>query len=434
VRVTVELPQVGESVVEGIVARWLKEPGELVQMYEPVAEIVTDKVTMELPSPVSGRILRFLVEEGAKVPVGTPLLEIEALSGSESELAGDQEGDRVGRLFEEERPVGPTGGGALPEEVGETAVKGAEDKGASGEGAAAPVEKPWYSPAVRRLAREHGIDLRTISGTGLGGRVTKEDVLAALAQRGVQAEEEHVKVTPIRRLIAENMQRSAREIPQAWAMVEVDVTGLVLYRERIKEEFQKREGVKLTYLPFVLQAVIEGLKRHPHLNARWAEEHIVLRRRIHLGIAVATEQGLLVPVIRDADQLSLTGLARAVHELTQRARQHRLTVEDVQGATFTVNNTGALGVVLSRPLVPPGQAGILTMEAITQRVVISTDRAPHALSTDVEESLSSLVAPTLSVRYCMNMCLSFDHRILDGAEAAAFLRTVKHQLETVAHE
>ncbi len=432
-RVTVELPQVGESVVEGIVARWLKKPGELVQMYEPVAEIVTDKVTMELPSPVSGRILRFLVEEGAKVPVGTPLLEIERLSESESELAGDQGGDRVGRLFEEERPVGPTGGGALLE-AEETAAKGAEDKGTSGEGAAAPVEEPWYSPAVRRLAREHGIDLRTISGTGLGGRVTKEDVLAAIAQRGVRAEEEHVRVTPIRRFIAENMQRSAREIPQAWAMVEVDVTRLVLYRERIKEEFQKREGVKLTYLPFVLQAVIEGLKRHPHLNARWAEEHIVLRRRIHLGIAVATEQGLLVPVIRDADRLSLAGLARAVHELTQRARRHQLTLEDVQGATFTVNNTGALGVVLSRPIVPPGQAGILTMEAITQRVIVSTDQAPHTLSKDAEESLSPLVAPTLSVRYCMNMCLSFDHRILDGAEAAAFLRTVKHWLETFAHE
>ncbi len=432
-RVTVELPQVGESVVEGIVARWLKKPGELVQMYEPVAEIVTDKVTMELPSPVSGRILRFLVEEGAKVPVGTPLLEIERLSESESELAGDQGGDRVGRLFEEERPVGPTGGGALLE-AEETAAKGAEDKGTFGEGAAAPVEEPWYSPAVRRLAREHGIDLRTISGTGLGGRVTKEDVLAAIAQRGVRAEEEHVKVTPIRRFIAENMQRSAREIPQAWAMVEVDVTRLVLYRERIKEEFQKREGVKLTYLPFVLQAVIEGLKRHPHLNARWAEEHIVLRRRIHLGIAVATEQGLLVPVIHDADQLSLAGLAHAVHELTQRARRHQLTLEDVQGATFTVNNTGALGVVLSRPIVPPGQAGILTMEAITQRVIVSTDQAPHVLSQDAEESLSPLVAPTLSIRYCMNMCLSFDHRILDGAEAAAFLRTVKHRLETFAHE
>lgn len=436
-RVTVELPQVGESVVEGILARWLKEPGQLVQLYEPLAEIVTDKVTMELPSPVSGRILRFLVEEGAKVPVGTPLLEIEtlsdtpcdsALSGEEAQPTGVGVSERVGRLLEEERPVGPTGGGAPPE-AEETAIRRAEDEGAPMKGGAALVEKPWYSPAVRRLAREHGIDLETLSGTGLGGRVTKEDVLAAIAQRGVHTEEERVKITPIRRLIAENMQRSVREIPQAWAMVEVDVTDLVLYRERVKEDFQRREGVKLTYLPFVLQAVVEGLKQHPRLNARWAGEHIILRRRIHLGIAVATEQGLLVPVIRDADRLSLAGLARAVHELTQRARQHQLTLEDVQGATFTVNNTGALGVMLSRPIVPPDQAGILTMEAITQRVIVFTDRGSHTLPKVMDESLSSFVAPVFSVRYCMNMCLSFDHRILDGAEAAAFLQTVKQRLE-----
>lgn len=431
--VTVELPQVGESVVEGIIARWLKGPGDVVQLYEPLAEVVTDKVTMELPSPVSGRILRVLVEEGAKVPVGTPLLEIEsegegaAVEKSVEVSAPATSADRVGRLVEDGRPVGPTGGG--PSEgtdvvqMSEEAIARVGESPPHQDVSTVKREGPWYSPAVRRLAREHGVDLRQIRGTGQGGRVTKEDVLAFLAREHVRAEEEEwVRATPLRRLIAENMQRSVREIPQAWAMVEADVTGLVLHRERVKDEFQRREGVRLTYLPFVLQAVIEGLKQHPLLNARWADEHIVLRRRIHLGIAVATEQGLVVPVIRDADRLSLSGLARAAHDLIERARQNRLTLEDVQGATFTVNNTGALGTVLSRPIVPPDQAGILTMEAITRRLVVSGD----------EEELTLMAPPTLSVRFCMNLCLSFDHRILDGAEAAAFLQTVKRQLEAFA--
>ncbi len=430
--VTVELPQVGESVVEGIIARWLKGPGDVVRLYEPLAEVVTDKVTMELPSPVSGRILRILIEEGAKVPVGTPLLEIESEGeGASAEKPVEASGpsasaDRVGRLVEDGRPVGPTGGG--PSEGADVPQVRGEEIARIGESPLhqdlSPVkrEEPWYSPAVRRLAREHGVDLRQIRGTGQGGRVTKEDVLAFLAQEHAHAGEEWIKITPLRRLIAENMQRSVREIPQAWAMVEADVTGLVLHRERVKDEFQRREGVKLTYLPFVLHAVIEGLKQHPLLNARWAEEHLVLRRRIHLGIAVATEQGLVVPVIRDADQLSLSGLARAAHDLIERARQNRLTLEDVRGATFTVNNTGALGTVLSRPIVPPDQAGILTMEAITRRLVVSGNG----------EELNLTAPPTLSVRFCMNLCLSFDHRILDGAEAAAFLQTVRQQLEAFA--
>jgi len=425
-KVTVELPQVGESVVEGIIARWLKQPGETVRQYESLAEVVTDKVTMELPSPVSGTVLRFLVEEGAKVSVGTPILEIEAREGEDIAAAPLPPSAFVGQLMEDVRPVGPTGGGPVEEaaEVAAPMERGIEASELSILGETPQPTKPgqpWYSPAVRRLAREHGIDLRQISGTGIGGRVTKEDVLAFLSRMGARDEEERIPASPIRRLIAENMIRSAREIPQAWAMVEADVTGLVRYRERIKEEFQKREGVRLTYLPFVLQAVIEALKEHPLLNARWEEGTIVVRRRLHIGVAVATENGLVVPVIRDADRLSLAGLARAVQELTERARQNRLTLDDVRGGTFTVNNTGALGVVLSRPIVPPDQAGILTMEAITRRLVVPDGDEP------------SLGAPlTLAVRFMMNLCLSFDHRILDGAEAAAFLRAVKHRLETIA--
>ncbi len=423
-RFTVELPQVGESVAEGIVARWLVKVGQSVQQYEPLAEIVTDKVTLELPSPVSGVVRQFLVEEGATVPVGTPILEIELSEEVESIPISA----RVGELREEARAVGPTGGGASSEVF--------DFKGPSEGGLAVPEAKMGgepgtqrephrYSPAVRRLAREYGVDLNQIPGTGLGGRVTKEDVLAFVAQKETSlSEEEPVRVSPIRRLIAENLTRSAREIPQAWAMVEVDVTGLVLYRKKIKEEFQRREGVKLSYLPFVIQAVVEGLKRYPILNARWREGEIILRRRIHVGIAVATERGLVVPVIRDADRLNLAGLARAVHELTERARQDRLTLEDVQGGTFTVNNTGALGVLLSRPIVPPDQAGILTMEAITRRLTVVSE----------EEELSGGSPAAFSIRFLMNMTLAFDHRILDGAEAAAFLRDVKQRLERFAPE
>jgi len=441
-KITVELPQVGESVVEGILARWLKRPGEPVQSYEPLAEIVTDKVTMELPSPVSGTILRFLVEEGAKVPVGTPLLEIETEEAHEAPAAPAPStppedrvetavvpSERVGRLVDDIRPVGPTGGGLVEEVPAEASGTDASEPALAVREVTRPAEpkRPWYSPAVRRLAREHGIDLTRIPGSGVGGRVTKEDVLAFLSRQEAEDHEQRVPASPIRRLIAENMQRSVREIPQAWAMVEVDVTGLVRYRERIKEEFQKREGVKLTYLPFVLQAVIEALKRHPLLNARWEEGEIVLRRRLHIGIAVATENGLVVPVIRDADRLSLAGLARAAHELAERARQNRLTLEDVRGGTFTVNNTGALGTVLSRPIVPPDQAGILTTETITRRLVVSDD------GIGAHGRLTSLDIPlTLSVRFLMNICLSFDHRILDGAEAAAFLQTVKRHLEAIA--
>ena len=286
------------------------------------------------------------------------------------------------------------------------------------------------SPAVRRLAREHSIDVDKIVGTGMNGRVTRNDVLrhletAAAPSAPVPAapaeaivatptaplgtDDERMPLTPVRRMIAEAMARSVREIPHAWSMVEVDITDLVALRNRERDGFRQREGVNLTYLPFALKAVAGALKDNPTLNASWAEDHIVLKRRINLGIAVAAPNGLVVPVIHDADRLSIAGLAHAVDDLSGRARSGNLRLEDVQGGTFTVNNTGALGSVLGGPIINHPQAAIMTTEAVQQRPMAIND--------------------AIAIRWMMNLCMSFDHRINDGAEAGAFLQSVKSRLE-----
>ena len=290
--------------------------------------------------------------------------------------------------------------------------------------------RPRYSPVVRRLAEERGVALAQVPGTGMDGRVTREDVLsyveqdagrsgagpaAPMAQPSAQPvgpDEEVVPLTPIRRIIADNMVKSATQIPQAWSSLEVDVTSLVVRREGLKEEFKQREGVDLTYLPFVIKAVAESLKEHPLLNSTWGGDKIIVKRRINMGIAAATPLGLVVPVIHDADTVSIAGLARACRDLTQRARDGKLGLEDVQGGTFTLNNTGALGSVVSQPLVNPPQAAILTTEAIVKRPVVLSGYA-------------------IAVRSMMNVCISFDHRVLDGAQVGAFLVSVKRRLEAM---
>ena len=316
--------------------------------------------------------------------------------------------------------MGPTGS-ILGE--GE-APGGAESAGAAPGGAARP------SPAVRRLAREHGLDLARIKGTGLGGRITRDDLLLHIeAQQGAapsaaapvqdptvpqparEAEEEAVTLTPVRRMIAEAMVRSVSEIPHVWSTVEVDVTNLVALRGEARPGFEEREGVDLTYLPFIIKTVVESLKEHPTLNATWGGDKIILKKRINLGIAVAAPQGLIVPVIHDADRMSVAGLAHATQDLAQRARQNKLTLDDVHGGTFTLNNTGALGSILSQPIINHPQAAILTTEAIQKRAVVRDD--------------------AIAIRSMMNLCLSFDHRINDGAETSAFLQAVKTRLESI---
>jgi len=386
------MPVVGETVTEGTVERWLKKPGDHVDKYEPIVEINTDKVDVELPSPVTGTVKELLVEEGAIVAVGAPLALIEEAAGETAAEA------------------------AAPAAAGAAAPATAPPARPPAPGARAESRS---TPRVRRLAQELGVDLSLVAGSGPRGRIVEEDVRAFAAGKAPAApapaepigqEEETVPLTPVRRTIARRMAASKFSAPHAWLMMEADVTGLVRLREAAKEAFREREGVDLTYLPFVVAAAAQGLRENPALNASWAEDAIVLKKRIHIGIAVAAEQGLLVPVVHDADRLALPEMARAIHDVSQRAREGKLKLEDVQGGTFTVDNTGWFGSIISMPIINQGQAAILALEAITKRPVVRDDDA-------------------IAVRSVVNLCLSFDHRILDGAQAAAFLRSVVQRLE-----
>jgi 2-oxoisovalerate dehydrogenase E2 component (dihydrolipoyl transacylase) len=233
---------------------------------------------------------------------------------------------------------------------------------------------------------------------------------APVAAAGLGPDEELVPLTPMRRAIAEHMVRSIQTAPHAWGMTEIDVSALVRLRSSLLSEWQRREGFELTYLPFFVKAVVEALRENPTLNARWSDQGVVLKKRVHIGIAVAVANGLVVPVVRDADQKSIAGLALSIREIVLKARESRLTMDDLSGGTFTVNNTGALGSIASGPIINQPQAGIITMEAIVKRPVVTEDDA-------------------IAIRSMMNSCLSFDHRVTDGAEALRFLRSVKQRVE-----
>ena len=465
----IELPHVGESVVEGTIGKWLKQPGDRVERYDPLVEVVTDKVTMEVPSPVAGELLRIIAQEGETVPMGAPIAEVDDGSGPATDAppaaamasatapapaptpappAAPASPTPTSYLITDARPVGPTGGSAVEaqsQEGGETPSEPAPAASvpttvirAVDQDRETTVEHApnRLSPAVRRLAAEHSLDVDRIAGTGMGGRVTRNDVLRFLETQAAtvatvapetaprvaapapaaapttpSADEERVALTPVRRMIADAMVRSVTQIPHAWSMVEVDITELVGLRNRERDRFRAREGVNLTYLPFALKAVASALKDNPTMNASWGDDCIILKRRINLGIAVAAPTGLVVPVIHDADRLSISGLAHAVADLSERARGGTLRLEDVQGGTFTVNNTGALGSVLGGPIINHPQAGILTTEALQQRPMVIND--------------------AIAIRWMMNLCLSFDHRINDGAESGAFMQSVKDRLEAM---
>ncbi len=389
---TLTMPEVGETVTEGTVERWLKKPGDHVDKYEPIVEVNTDKVNVEIPSPVSGTVQELLVEEGAVVAVGAPLVIIEEVPG--------------------EAPAEV----ALPEEARQRDEAPPPAKAPGG-----PATRRRATPRVRRLAEQLGVDLSLLEGSGPQGRVLEEDVrtFAEARERApvgappagpVEQQEETLPLTAIRRTIAQRMAASKFSAPHAWLVMEGNVTGLARLRQAQREAFRQREGVDLTYLPFVVAAAAQGLREHPPLNASWADDKIVLKRRIHIGIAVAAEQGLLVPVVHDADRLSVADLARAIHDVSERGRAGKLKLEDVQGGTFTVDNTGWFGSIISMPIINQGQAAILALEAVTKRPVVLDDDA-------------------IAVRSVVNLCLSFDHRILDGAEAADFLRSVVRRLE-----
>jgi 2-oxoisovalerate dehydrogenase E2 component (dihydrolipoyl transacylase) len=433
----IRMPQLGESVTEGTLGKWLVQPGEAVKKYQPIAEVITDKVNAEIPAPADGVVATLVIAEGATVKVGAL---IATMQGAEATA-----------------PVVGTGPMATG---GTAAAEAAPARPAALAGAAtAQLERPRgeaagrYSPAVMRLAQEHGIDLNRLAGSGLGGRITRKDVEAFIAakpdtacvagQVAAQVEapvpavgagptapavevltpapapapapapgagDQVIPVDAVRRRIAEKMLQSKHEAPHAWTMVQVDVTGLVKLKEQVGEEFKRKEGVSLSYVPFFIKAVVESIKEFPILNSQWAGDQIVLKKEINISVAVATETALAVPVIKNADRLSIAGLNHAVAELAGKARAGKLTLDDIAGGTFTVNNTGYFGSFMSAPIINYPQAAILSFEAIT--------KTPVVLENDA-----------IAIRSMMNLCLSLDHRILDGLVCGRFLQAVKSRLQ-----
>lgn len=419
-RETVTMPQLGESVVEGTVGKWLKAPGEAVGRFESLLEVMTDKVNTEIPSPAAGVLVEVLVEEGETVKVGTPLAVLEVAEGAPAVATPEEPVD-----VSAEEVVSADGPAAVVDAgVSESMTV------ASASGDADALPRGVYSPLVRRLAKEHRINLLQVTGSGAGGRVTKRDVLAFVQRAAtVPATPESATIVPavktppvaaeagdeiivpdgMRRAIADHMVASTQTIPHAWMMVETDVSDLVSLRAEHKDAFLAAEGFGLTYVPFFIKAVVEAIKRFPHVNATWQDEGIIVKKRINIGIAIGLDDGLVVPVIHDADRLSIAGLARALTDLIERARSGKLTVDDMQGGTFTVNNTGVFGSVASAPIINSPQAAILTMEAIR--------RMPVA------------VGEAIGLRSMMNMCISFDHRVTDGLYVGRFMQTMKELLE-----
>jgi 2-oxoglutarate dehydrogenase complex dihydrolipoamide succinyltransferase (E2) component len=397
--VEVTMPQMGVSVAEGTILKWLKREGEEIAADEVICEISTDKIDTEVPSPAAGRVARILVEENETVPVGTVIAELE--------------------------PAGRPSGPSAPVSASPSANGHAEKANGT-----EPDRSHVISPVVRRVADEHGIDLSQIEGTGVGGRIRKKDVLAHLESKpqptlhsespyrpepepnGHHDGERREVLSPMRRQIAEHMVRSRKTAAHCTTVIEVDMNHVTVSRAELKPAYEAR-GVPLTVLAYVARATVTALREEPVLNASLDGDALVHHDDVNLGIAVALEDGLIVPVIHRAQHLNLEGLAAAIGDLSARARSKRLTAEDVQGGTFTITNPGRFGTVLATPIINQPQVAILDLEAVVKRPVV------------VEGPEGDAVA----VRPMANLCLSFDHRALDGAEAARFLGRMKALLE-----
>jgi 2-oxoisovalerate dehydrogenase E2 component (dihydrolipoyl transacylase) len=438
----VTMPQLGESVTEGQISRWLKQPGDAVEKYEALVEVITDKVNAEVPSPMAGTLVEIKVQEGETVAVGTLICTLTAgadtparESAAEPSIPAQPVATQAAQTPTPAPPQAPAPppavalAGAPPVATALSHTNG-HDPARDRAGRA--------SPAVRRLADEHHLEISQIKGSGMGGRVTKRDVEEFLAGGGAAAPaaaaapagpaartdeapaptppsaagDELVPLSPMRKAIAEHMERRRQTSPHAWCATEVDMTSVVALRTAEKEKFKAREGVDLTYVPFVIKAVVESLKDHPEMNATFTPEGILRKKAINISVAVGLPDGLIVPVIHAADQLSISGLAHRLSDLATRAHAGKLTIQDVEGGTFCVNNPGTFGTVLSAPIINQPQAGIMTMEAIVKRPVV-------------------LPGDLIGVRSMMFIGLSFDHRVLDGLQAASFLGDVKKALEAV---
>ncbi len=410
------MPQLGESVTEGTINSWLVAVGDHVNKYDPIAEVMTDKVNAEVPSSFTGTIKELVAQEGDTIEVGELMCYIEVEGEGENESTSSEKETK--------------GESNTSEESSE------QDQSM----------KKRYSPAVLRMAQENDIDLENVTGSGRGGRITRKDIEKTIASGDIprKAEESsqpkqteipkeekkevptkptpsptpstqpgdiEIPVTGVRKAIAQNMVRSTQEIPHAWMTVEVDVTELVSYRNQVKKDFKQKEGFSLTFFSFFVKAVAQALKEFPQLNSTWAEDKIIQRKDINLSIAVAKDQELFVPVIKNADEKSIKGIAKDINELATKARTGKLTSEDMQGGTFTVNNTGSFGSIHSMGVINHPQAAILQIESIVKRPVILNDM--------------------FAARDMVNLSLSLDHRVLDGLICGQFLSRVKEILENI---
>ena len=489
---TIKMPQLGESVTEGTIERWLVKEGDTVEQYDPLFEVVTDKVNAEVPAEIGGTITKIMVPDGETVAVGTPLAEIDAEGGAAAAEAPAAEPAAAATPAVEETPAEAP---AQPEETtdaGTAAVEEQEQAPAAAEAAPAPeapaappepaapapqpaaaVQAPAttteagstdgngagarMTPAVRRLVREHDIDIAQLSGSGAGGRVTRDDVLAfidnapaaqataepappptaqpqaAAAEVPAAAPAEaapaarpappsvpspaggdvELPLTQMRKGIAKKMTQVKQTVPHAYTVVEVDMTNVVKWREANNMAFKAREGAALSYVAVVVKAVTETLRKHPTLNSQFADDKIILKQAMNIGIAVAVDNGLIVPVIANADQLSISGVNARIRDISSRAQAGKLRLDELQGGTFTVNNTGWFGSVTSMPIINAPEVAILSMEAIVKR--------PRVMEIDG--------ADVIAIRHMMNMTCSFDHRVLDGAQVGFFLADVRSFLE-----
>ncbi|HLF85793.1 MAG TPA: dihydrolipoamide acetyltransferase family protein [Nitrospiria bacterium] len=375
------MPQMGESIVEGTILNWLIKEGDVVLRDQPIVEISTDKVDTEIPSPAAGTIKKILHAKGETVKIGTPIAIIEEVAEAGATVT--------------------------------TAPRPAVEKSLP----ATPIveEKERYSPLVRRLAEEHRINLEEVAGTGEGGRVTKKDMLDFIEKRKMKAapsasKAETIPLSIMRKTIAERMVASKRTSPHVTTVFEADMSNPVLFRERVKDLFLKKEGVGLTYLPIIIKAVTQAILEFPILNSSLVGDDIIIKGDINIGIAVAIEDGLIVPVIKGTDKKDLATIARETHDLAERARGKKLIPEDVQGGTFTITNHGVFGSLFSTPIISQPQIAILGVGTIEKRPVVIND--------------------AIAIRSMVYLSLSFDHRAIDGAIADQFMKRIKIYLET----
>ncbi|HCT1624447.1 TPA: 2-oxo acid dehydrogenase subunit E2 [Staphylococcus argenteus] len=413
----ITMPKLGESVHEGTIEQWLVSVGDYIDEYEPLCEVITDKVTAEVPSTISGTITEILVEAGQTVAIDTVICKIETAD----EKSGKTSNEKQSKVIEDTTVEADTASTAVEQ------PKQQEN---------APRNNGRYSPVVFKLASEHNIDLSQVVGSGFEGRVTKKDIMAVIENGGTTAQTDNedkaslgqldtsnstsqssqgngetnkTPVNGVRKAIAQNMVNSVTEIPHAWMMIEVDATNLVNTRNHYKNGFKNKEGYNLTFFAFFVKAVADALKAYPLLNSSWQDNEIVLHKDINISIAVADENKLYVPVIKHADEKSIKGIAREINDLATKARNKKLTTEDMQGGTFTVNNTGTFGSVSSMGIINHPQAAILQVESIVKKPVVINDM--------------------IAIRSMVNLCISIDHRILDGLQTGKFMNHIKQRIE-----